>query len=161
MVEARRFFDSLAEKNVVVWTTLFSGYVKARQYEARTAMHPKMEIHAYMLKMGLDKIFQSVAERDTILHNVMISGYAQHGHEIKAIQLFEEMLRNGIKPDMVMVLEILSTCRHCDLGKLAGEGHRVHEKDSHRRGSSNLGGNFKCLWLMSMQQRETELTWGG
>ncbi|KAJ0010541.1 hypothetical protein Pint_34585 [Pistacia integerrima] len=27
MVEARRFFDSLAEKNVVVWTALFSGEV--------------------------------------------------------------------------------------------------------------------------------------
>ncbi|KAJ0010533.1 hypothetical protein Pint_34589 [Pistacia integerrima] len=170
MVEARRFFDSLAEKNVVVVTALFSGYVKARQYEAvfelfsdlsketmvseplilvsvlracvlQAALNPGMEIHAYMLKMGLgmdkklistvvdmysqcgnltyaETVFRSVAERDTILYNVMISGYAHHGHEIKAIQLFEEMLRNGIKPDMVTFLEILSACHHCGLVEL-------------------------------------------
>ncbi|KAJ0076987.1 hypothetical protein Patl1_36347 [Pistacia atlantica] len=170
MVEARRFFDSLAEKNVVVWTALFSGYVKARQYEAvfelfsdlskeamvseplilvsvlracalQSALNPGMEIHAYMLKMGLgmdkklistvvdmysqcgnlryaETVFQSVVKRDTILYNVMISGYAHHGHEIKAIQLFEEMLRNRIKPNMVMFLEILSACRHCGFVEL-------------------------------------------
>ncbi|KAJ0010538.1 hypothetical protein Pint_34586 [Pistacia integerrima] len=170
MVEARRFFDSLAEKNAVVWTALFSGYVKARQYEAvfelfsdlsketmvseplilvsvlgacalQAALNPGMEIHAYMLKMGLgmhkklistvvdmysqcgnltyaETVFQSVVKRDTILYNVMISGYAHHGHEIKAIQLFEEMLRNRIKPNMVTFLEILSACRQCGLVEL-------------------------------------------
>lgn len=33
MLEARRLFDSLAEKNIVVWTAMFSGYVKSQQYE--------------------------------------------------------------------------------------------------------------------------------
>lgn len=171
MVEARRFFDSLAEKNVVLWTALFSGYVKARQCEAvfelfsdfmckeamvseplilvsvlgacalQAALNPGMEIHAYMLRMGLEMdkklistavdmyskcgnliyaeiAFQSVAERDTILYNVMIAGYAHHGHEIKAIQLFEEMLGSGIKPDIITFLAILSACRHCGLVEL-------------------------------------------
>ncbi|KAJ0009765.1 hypothetical protein Pint_34591 [Pistacia integerrima] len=240
MVEARRFFDSLAEKDVVVWTALFSGYVKARQYEAvfelfsdlsketmvseplilvsvlracvlQAALNPGMEIHAYMLKMGLgmdkklistvvdmysqcgnltyaETVFRSVAERDTILYNVMISGYAHHGHEIKAIQLFEEMLRNGIKPDMVTFLEILSACHHCGLVELGEKyfnsmtvDYNILPEIDHYACMIDLYGRANQLekamgfmkripieqdpvisgWLMSMQQRETELTWGG
>ncbi|KAH9696003.1 putative pentatricopeptide repeat-containing protein [Citrus sinensis] len=166
MEEARRHFDSLTEKNVVVWTALFSGYVKAQNCEAlfdllsefvtkegvvtdalilvillgacalQAALHPGKEIHAYILRMGvqMDKklistlvdmyskcgnmtyaeiIFQNFIERDLVLYNVMIACYAHHGHEEKAILLFEEMLEKGIKPDAVTFVAILSAFRHC------------------------------------------------
>ncbi|KAK9184290.1 hypothetical protein WN943_024638 [Citrus x changshan-huyou] len=165
MEEARRHFDSLTEKNVVVWTALFSGYVKAQNCEAlfdllsefvtkegvvtdalilvivlgacalQAALHPGKEIHAYILRMGvqMDKklistlvdmyskcgdmtyaeiIFQNFIERDLVLYNVMIACYAHHGHEEKAILLFEEMLEKGIKPDAVTFVAILSAFRH-------------------------------------------------
>ena len=31
MVEASRLFDSLSEKNLVVWTAMFLGYLKLQQ----------------------------------------------------------------------------------------------------------------------------------
>lgn len=167
MEEARKLFDSLAEKNMVVWTALFSGYVKMQQCEAvfelvrefrakeviilpdavmlisvlsacalQAALNPGKEIHAYMLRTGVkmdekllstvvdmyskcgnvnyaEKVFQRIGKRDSVLYNVMIAGYAHHGHENKAIQLFEQMVEKQIKPDTITFIALLSACRHC------------------------------------------------
>ncbi|KAF8377947.1 hypothetical protein HHK36_031336 [Tetracentron sinense] len=168
MVEARRLFDSLAEKNFVVWTALFSGYVKFRQCEAvfellrelkskeavisdalivisvlgacaiQAALDSGKQIHAYILRLGIvmeqklgsamvdmyakcgninyaEEIFQRVTDRDRILYNAMIAGYAHHGRENEAIQLFEEMVEMGTKPDVVTFIALLSACRHAGL----------------------------------------------
>ncbi|XP_055814386.1 pentatricopeptide repeat-containing protein At2g46050, mitochondrial [Solanum dulcamara] len=42
----------------------------------------------------------------------MIGAYASHGFSKEAIQLFEEMLVNGVKPDSIVFLEVLSACSH-------------------------------------------------
>ncbi|KAJ4716470.1 Pentatricopeptide repeat-containing protein [Melia azedarach] len=171
MIEARRHFDSLSEKNVVMWTAMFSGYVKAQQCEAvfdllselqakeavisdalilvnvlgacalQAALSPGKEVHAYILRMGIkmDKklistlvdmywkcgslkyaevIFLNFTERDLVLYNVMIAGYAHHGHGKQAIQLFKEMLLKGAKPDAVTFVAILCACRHCGSVKM-------------------------------------------
>lgn len=168
MVEARRLFDSLPEKNFVVWTALFSGYVRSQQCEAviglwhefkakeetvpdalilvsflstcaiQAALGPGKQIHAYVLRVGIEmdeklitalvdmyskcgniayseKIFQRVIDRDSVLYNVMIAGYAHHGHENEAIQLFREMVERGFRPDAVTFIALLSACRHCGL----------------------------------------------
>ncbi|KAA8544927.1 hypothetical protein F0562_019678 [Nyssa sinensis] len=168
MVEARKHFDSLAEKNPVVWTALFSGYVKSQQCEAvfglltelnakeatapdalilvsvlgacaiQAAMDPGKQIHAYMLRARIEmdeklisaivdmyskcgnimyaqRIFRGVHYRDSVIYNVMMAGYAHHGFETEAIQLFEEMLDRRVRPDAVTFIALLSACRHCGL----------------------------------------------
>ncbi|KAJ9128907.1 hypothetical protein P3X46_034348 [Hevea brasiliensis] len=62
-----------------------------------------------------EKVFQQVTERDSILYNVMIAGYAHHGHENEAIQLFQEMMEKGLRPNAVTFVALLSACRHCGL----------------------------------------------
>ncbi|KAL3730667.1 hypothetical protein ACJRO7_027664 [Eucalyptus globulus] len=166
--EARRLFDSLNEKNSIVWTALFTGYVKAQECEAvfelvneyrgnanisfdvpiiicllgacalQATLHPGKQIHAYSLRKGMEmeeklisatidmyfksgstestgKIFQKLTERDSILYNIMISGYANHGHEDQAMELSKEMLERGLKPDEVTFIALLSACRHSGL----------------------------------------------
>lgn len=44
-------------------------------------------------------VFESMAERDLVSWNVMISGYAFRGYEIDAFLLFRWMFRQGILPD--------------------------------------------------------------
>jgi len=165
MVEACRLFDSLEEKNSIVWAALFSGYVKLKQCEAffellreyiakeaaipdalilisafnvcafQAALGPGKQIHGYVFRMGIgmdmktttamidmyskcgsipyaEKLFLKVIERDLVLYNVMLAGYAHHGHEIKAINLFQEMLERGVGPDAVTFVALLSACRH-------------------------------------------------
>ncbi|XP_017615307.1 putative pentatricopeptide repeat-containing protein At3g18840 [Gossypium arboreum] len=171
MVEARRLFDSLAEKNSVVWTALFSGYLKSRNCDAvfqllseywdkeatvpdglilmsvlgacaiQAALDPGKQTHGFMLRVGIEmdeklfsamidmyskcgniayaeKMFRMVKVKDSVIYNVMMAGYAHHGHESKVFLLFEEMLHQGIKPDVVTFVALLSACRHCGLVEL-------------------------------------------
>ncbi|KAI9180928.1 hypothetical protein LWI28_009479 [Acer negundo] len=60
-----------------------------------------------------EKIFQHVFDRDSILYNVIIVGYAHHGHGTKAIRLFKKMVEKGFKPDAVTFITLLSACCHC------------------------------------------------
>ncbi|XP_043709343.1 putative pentatricopeptide repeat-containing protein At3g18840 [Telopea speciosissima] len=173
MLEARRLFDSLAEKNPVVWTALFSGYLRIRQCEPvfellreflekekhvpdalilvsvicvcaiQAALDPGKQIHAYILRMHIEieeklssalidmyakcgqikyakQNFQRVPGRDQVVYNAMIAGYAHHGFENDAIQLFEEMLEKDIRPDRITFIALLSACRHAGLVE-AGE----------------------------------------
>ncbi|GMH16247.1 hypothetical protein Nepgr_018088 [Nepenthes gracilis] len=165
MAKARWLFDSLAEKNSVVWTALFSGYMKSRQCEEvfmllkelvvketyvldalilisvlgacaiRSSLDPGKEIHSYILRTGIEmdkklmssiidmyskcgnityaeRIFKEVMKRDKVLYNVMIAGYAHHGHEDEAINAFNEMLGRDVRPDAATFVALMSACRH-------------------------------------------------
>ncbi|KAL2328922.1 hypothetical protein Fmac_022349 [Flemingia macrophylla] len=101
------------------------------------------QIHAYILRMRInmdkkllsalvdmyskcgnviyaEKIFRLVtdSDRDPILYNVMIAGFAHNGFENKAIQLFQEMLIKSVEPDAVTFVALLSACRHRGLVEL-------------------------------------------
>lgn len=175
MVEARRLFDLLPEKNSVVWTALFSGYLKSEQHEVlfellrefrssegsqcdalmlisvlgacavQASVDPGKQIHAYILRMSIkmgkkllsalidmyskcgnisyaEKLFGEGSYCDTILYNIMIAGFAHHGHESKAFAFFEQMLECGLRPDPATFIAVLSACRHCGLVKM-GENY--------------------------------------
>ncbi|TKY54509.1 Pentatricopeptide repeat-containing protein [Spatholobus suberectus] len=62
-------------------------------------------------------IFNNMVARDVVTWNTMISGYAQHGLAQEAINLFEEMMKQGVNPDAVTYLGVLSSCRHGGLVK--------------------------------------------
>lgn len=171
MVEAKRHFDSLSEKNSVVWTAMFSGYVKTQQCDEvfelfnefkakesivphplillsmlgscaiKAIVDPGKQIHGYAFRLGIDmddkfmtatidmyskcgnityakNIFQKIRNRDTVLYNVMIAGYAHHGYEHEALRLFEQMKETGLRPDAGTFIAVLSACRHCGLVEL-------------------------------------------
>ncbi|XP_057963825.1 putative pentatricopeptide repeat-containing protein At3g18840 [Malania oleifera] len=110
MVEARRLFDSLEEKNSVVWTALFSGYVKLKQCEAvfellsefrakeavvpdalivisaigacaiQAALDSGKQIHSYILRMGI--------EMDDKLVSAMVDMYSKCGNITYAERIF-------------------------------------------------------------------------
>lgn len=182
LVEARRLFDSLAEKSMVVCTALFSGYLKSQQFEVvfkllgevrekelivpdplilisvlgacavQAALDPGKQIHAYILRNNIEvdkklstalvdmysksgnithaeKIFKSVFDRDTILYNVILAGYAHHGCETKAIQIFKELLERGLRPNAITFLALLSACRHSCLVELGEQIFYSMKKD--------------------------------
>ncbi|TMX05011.1 hypothetical protein EJD97_003598 [Solanum chilense] len=56
--------------------------------------------------------FSSIKAPDLFSWTSMIGAYASHGFSKEAIQLFEEMLENGVKPDSIVFLEVLSACSH-------------------------------------------------
>lgn len=103
----------------------------------QATVDPGKQIHGNMLRIGIEMdevvvsalvdmyskcgnikyakdVFQrsAIISRDVVLYNVMIAGYAHHGHESEAIKLFEEMRGKGLEPDAVTFLAILAACRH-------------------------------------------------
>ncbi|KAK2967525.1 hypothetical protein RJ640_001633, partial [Escallonia rubra] len=76
-------------------------------------------------------VFDQMAKRCIVTWTTMISGLAVNGHCVEALSLFERMLLEGLKPDDVIFIAVLSACTH---GGLVEEGKRifgqmVHEFD--------------------------------
>ncbi|KAK9144180.1 hypothetical protein Sjap_004083 [Stephania japonica] len=113
IIEARKLFDSLKEKNVVDWTALFSGYVKLQQCEAvfelyrefcvsettvpdvpifmnllsacgiLAALNHGKHIHSHILRIGI--------EIDKKLASSMVDMYAKCGERNYAENVFEQV----------------------------------------------------------------------
>ncbi|CAN6438951.1 unnamed protein product [Victoria cruziana] len=70
------------------------------------------------------KLFTRQMERDIVSWNSMISCYAQHGHGRKAIEVFSELENEGLQPDGVTFVGVLTACNHAGL---VDEGRRYFE----------------------------------
>ncbi|CAO2205772.1 unnamed protein product [Urochloa humidicola] len=65
------------------------------------------------------KLFDEMRTRDVVAWNAMISGCAQHGDGRKAIKLFGKMKNEGVVPDWITFVAVLTACIHtglCDFG---------------------------------------------
>ncbi|CAN6360963.1 unnamed protein product [Urochloa humidicola] len=60
-------------------------------------------------------LFVETHLKDTVSYNVMITALAHHGHGREALQLFNKMAEEGIHPDSVTFLGVLSACAHAGL----------------------------------------------
>ncbi|KAJ7975350.1 Pentatricopeptide repeat-containing protein [Quillaja saponaria] len=61
------------------------------------------------------KLFQETERKDVVCWSAMIANYGIHGHARKAIDLFNEMVREGAKPNNVTFTSVLSACSHSGL----------------------------------------------
>lgn len=66
-------------------------------------------------------VFRRMTTRDIVSWNAMISGLAQNGCSDEALELFEEMRSEGVKPDNVTFVNVLSACSHIGLVERAWE----------------------------------------
>ncbi|KAL7205559.1 hypothetical protein ACSBR2_018488 [Camellia fascicularis] len=58
------------------------------------------------------RVFEERDDQNVVSWTAMISAYQQHGHANRVIELFEEMLQDGIKPDYITFVSVLSACGH-------------------------------------------------
>ncbi|XP_016201186.1 pentatricopeptide repeat-containing protein At1g31920 isoform X1 [Arachis ipaensis] len=85
------------ELNVIVKTSLIDMYAKCG-----------------CIEKGLC-VFHSMAEKNKHSYTVMISGLAVHGRGSEALRIFAEMLEQGLAPDDVVYVGVLSACTHAGL----------------------------------------------
>ncbi|XP_058086108.1 pentatricopeptide repeat-containing protein At1g31920 [Magnolia sinica] len=83
--------------NVIAETSLIDMYIKCGR-----------------LTKGLS-LFESMPKKNIVTYSVMISGLAMHGEGRMALQLFSDMITEGIKPDNVVYVGVLSACSHAGL----------------------------------------------
>ncbi|KAF5743631.1 putative Tetratricopeptide repeat-like superfamily protein [Tripterygium wilfordii] len=54
-------------------------------------------------------------QRNVASWNVLISGYGMHGRGREALEVFSQMLREGVEPDHISFTSILAACSHAGL----------------------------------------------
>ncbi|KAL4563025.1 hypothetical protein LXL04_027056 [Taraxacum kok-saghyz] len=58
------------------------------------------------------KSFNQIIEKDLVSWNTMLIGYGLHGQGDKALEVYQEMIASGLKPDTVTFTSLLMTCSH-------------------------------------------------
>lgn len=107
-------------------------------YSQLGALQQGMRMHALSVKTGLNLdvyvstclidlyakcgklaeamvLFEHMPRRSTGPWNAIIAGLGVHGHGAKALDLFSQMQQEGIKPDHVTFVSLLSACSHAGL----------------------------------------------
>ena len=75
------------------------------------------------------QVFDKLIKKDIVTWNLMIGGYAQHGHVKEAFILYCEMRRVGLKPNQITYVSILNACG-CSTALEHGKELHAHIIDS-------------------------------
>ncbi|XP_011007049.1 PREDICTED: pentatricopeptide repeat-containing protein At3g62890 isoform X2 [Populus euphratica] len=117
-------------------------------------------------------LFQKMAWRDVVSWGVMISAFAIYGHASKCFQLFDEMLADGIRPNKVIFVAILSACSHA--GRVE-EGRQYFSQMEHDFGIKPSIEHYGCMvdllgraglladaeeLILSMPEQPNSIIWG-
>jgi pentatricopeptide repeat protein len=62
--------------------------------------------------MDARNAFNRMPERDVVTWSAMIAGLQEHGHGREALELFHQMVSEGIRPDNVTFVAVLCACNH-------------------------------------------------
>ncbi|XP_010549219.1 PREDICTED: pentatricopeptide repeat-containing protein At1g25360 [Tarenaya hassleriana] len=96
------------------------------------------QYHAQLIKLGFDsslsavnalitmyarcgcveesrRVFLTMSYLDPVSWNALIAALGQHGHGVEAVEVYEEMLKEGISPDRITFLSVLTACSHAGL----------------------------------------------
>ncbi|XP_057841894.1 pentatricopeptide repeat-containing protein At1g11290, chloroplastic isoform X2 [Cryptomeria japonica] len=105
---------------------LIHGYVIKNGCEADVFVGSAL-IDMYTRCQNLEiarKVFDKMSERNVVSWNVMIAGYATHGHSEDALMLFHQMRSTRVRPDHVTYANILPAC--AQLAALQ-QGKEIHK----------------------------------
>eukprot|EP00268_Persea_americana_P001189 TRINITY_DN10361_c1_g1_i1.p1 TRINITY_DN10361_c1_g1~~TRINITY_DN10361_c1_g1_i1.p1 ORF type:complete len:631 (+),score=110.07 TRINITY_DN10361_c1_g1_i1:410-2302(+) len=61
------------------------------------------------------KVFQRWKSRDVIYYSAMIEGFGIHGQGMEALRIFSQLLEEGLQPDGICFIAVLSACSHSGL----------------------------------------------
>ncbi|KAL0317857.1 UNVERIFIED_CONTAM: Pentatricopeptide repeat-containing protein, chloroplastic [Sesamum angustifolium] len=112
MNDARKFFDSMVEKDIISWTTMLAGYARLGDFPAAR------------------DLFDSLPSKDIATWNALISAYEQSGNPKDAIATFNELqLSKDAKPDEVTLVSTLSACSQLGAMELGGWIHVYIKKE--------------------------------
>ncbi|KAM7255500.1 hypothetical protein ACFE04_008398 [Oxalis oulophora] len=135
IVESRKMFDEMSERDVFSWTTMVSGYARVGDLSSARRMFEMMPekntatwntlIDGYARTGDIEAVevlFKQMPVKDIISWTTMINCYSQNKQFMAALSVFDEMKRNNVNPDQVTMATVISACAHLgglDLGKEA------------------------------------------
>lgn len=133
IVESRRVFDEMPDRDVFSWTTMISGHTRMGDLSSARKLFNEMPekntaswntmIAGYARLGDVESaavLFNQMPARDLVTWTTMISCYSQNKQFSEAIRVFQEMKKAGISPDEVTMSTVISACAHLgalDLGR--------------------------------------------
>ncbi|KAF5179892.1 Pentatricopeptide repeat-containing protein, partial [Thalictrum thalictroides] len=157
--DAMELFKQIRKTEIQVDSFILSTMISI--FADFSLMEQGKQIHSYTIKVpsGLDlsvanslidmylkcglteeakRRFHEISNPSVVSWTVMITGYGKHGHGSGAIHLFEQMQLEGIDPDDVTYLAVLSACSHaglteegCKFFSRLCKDHKVRPKIEH------------------------------
>ncbi|KAL2325200.1 hypothetical protein Fmac_024258 [Flemingia macrophylla] len=103
--EARRLFDKMPEVNLVSWNVMLNGYAKAGRVDMAR------------------ELFERIPDKDVISWGTMIDGYILMNCLHEALVMYRAMLRSGLSPNEVLVVNLVSACGRLNA---IGDGRQLH-----------------------------------
>eukprot|EP01018_Ginkgo_biloba_P029523 Gb_22658 [translate_table: standard] len=140
--EALKFFCQMQMEGIKPNEVTFPVVLSA--CTSLVALGQGMKIHNHTIKTGLEfnvfvgsalvdmyakcgsirnayEVFTNMPKRNEVSWNAMMAGYAQHGRGKEALHLFEQMQQDGMTPNHITFISVLSACSHVGL---VDEGRR-------------------------------------
>ena len=74
-------------------------------------------------------VFDKMPQKNVISWNALIAGYGNHGHGEEAIEMFEQMLGEKMRPNHITFLAILSACSYSGLSERGWEYFKSMSRD--------------------------------
>ncbi|KAH0916066.1 hypothetical protein HID58_030512 [Brassica napus] len=134
--EGLRLFSCMRKEGFEPCDYAFSGAIKS--CAVLGAYCNGQQFHAQLVKIGFDsslsagnalitmyakcgvveearRVFITMPCQDSVSWNALIAALGQHGHGAEAVGVYEEMLKEGIKPDRITFLTVLTACSHAGL----------------------------------------------
>ncbi|KAK1270460.1 Pentatricopeptide repeat-containing protein [Acorus gramineus] len=93
--DAESIFFRMPEKNIVTWNVMLNGYSKCG-----------------LLDLAED-LFQRMPFRDLVSWATMVDGFIKSDKLGEALITYREMLRVGLRPNEVTVVDLVSACGRC------------------------------------------------
>eukprot|EP01018_Ginkgo_biloba_P019942 Gb_25604 [translate_table: standard] len=161
--EALKLFCHMQRTDVKSDHATFASALRA--CASLAAMEQGKQVHAGIIKAGFDTnvfagsalvdmyakcgsiedalhMFNKIPQRNLISWNAMIAGYAQNGCGKETLQLFEQMLQAGVKPDQVTFISVLSACSHAGL---VDEGYQYFSSMSQDHCITPRADHYACM----------------
>ncbi|KAG6625722.1 putative pentatricopeptide repeat-containing protein At1g68930 [Carya illinoinensis] len=88
------------------------------------------------------RMFNDMKIKDEVSWTALVSGFAQFGEAKETIDLFERMLAQGLEPDEVTFIGVLSACSRAGLVE---KGHRYFELMINEHGITPLPDHYACM----------------
>ncbi|KAM3386157.1 hypothetical protein ACQJBY_009666 [Aegilops geniculata] len=110
--------------NVRVGTALIDMYCKCGSLEDAVA------------------VFHGIGDKDIVVWNAMINGYAMHGDSRKALEMFVQLRDQGLWPTDITFIGLLNACSHSGLVE---EGHRFFQSMEHEYGIDPKIEHYGCM----------------
>lgn len=160
--EALGFFQLMQNGEMKPDNVTLSSILKA--CSSLTALNQGKLMHSYAIESGeLDafiesalvdmyiksgsledalKVFQSLSEGDVVTCNAMLMGYALHNKYNLALYCLKEMQQQGLKPDKVTFMSLLSLCSRLGLVEAACQHIQTMTSD---HGLLPSLGHYSCI----------------